>query len=225
MARLFGYGLTSNFDHPYLATSINDFWNRWHISFTSWLREYIFFPLRRFFLRQHRSNSQFLSLLIPPLVTMLISGIWHSIQPTFIAWGLYHGLLLFVNVVVLKNKKEDAHKQRWLKRIFTFGLVSLGWTLFRSASFADAVMLVQSIFVKSTTFHDLLQDIASMDLILALISIPLVMIAETILHDRQKTWMEMAPALRWVAYFVVLISICLVGAYQPWNTEFIYAGF
>jgi len=225
-AGLFGYDLMENFNHPYLATSISDFWNRWHMSFTIWLREYIFFPLRRFFLKRNNPNKQFYALFFPPLVTMLVSGLWHGFSPTFILWGLFHGVLLFINELTRKTKKnpDTSHSLLW-KRILTFSLVALGWILFRSNTLSDVGLLIQSIFVKSTTYHAILQDISSMDLTIALLSIPLIIILETRMVDANKNWLDIMPALRWAAYLLILISIFTLGVYQPWNTEFIYAGF
>ena len=83
-ARLFGIRLTHNFLRPYLSENIVEFWNRWHLSFSTWLRDYIFFPLRRYFVRLTDKSTGFLALVIPPLITMLASGIWHGVGWTFV---------------------------------------------------------------------------------------------------------------------------------------------
>ena len=86
-ARLFGIELSINFKRPYLATDVADFWNRWHLSFSTWLRDYIFYPIRRFLLKR-QADSRTISMILPPLVTMLLSGAWHGAGWNFIAWGL-----------------------------------------------------------------------------------------------------------------------------------------
>ena len=225
-ASLFGYKLTENFAYPYLATNINDFWSRWHISFTSWLREYIFFPLRRCFLKTKVRSKQFLAVFLPLLITMLVSGLWHGFSLPFILWGVFHGFLLFKNEIARKKKKcTDPDSNIFGKRLLTFSLVSFGWIIFRSSSMSDIGLLLRNIFVKSTTYSTLLQEISKMDLVLALGSIPILMVFESKLVDGKKRWMDFSPTFRWVCYFVILFSICAFGVYQPWNTEFIYAGF
>lgn len=225
IAHLFGFKLSSNFKRPFLAENINEFWNRWHITFTNWLREYIFFPLRRFFLRQRSSTSPFWALLIPPLLTMLVSGAWHGLQPTYLVWGVYHGLLLFLNTAFMKKKRVQPDKYRILKRLFTFSLVSFGWLFFRPASLGDAGILLQSIFVKSTTYHDLLLEIDTVDMLVSLSIIPFVMGIEIYLEDMHKNWNNLSTGSRWITLLLILLAVSLFGIYQPGNTEFIYAGF
>ena len=225
LATVFGYDLSVNFDRPFLAENINEFWSRWHMTLTAWLREYIFFPVRRFFLRQHNSISAFLALLVPPLLTMLVSGLWHGLKPTFIIWGIYHGVLLFLNAMQSRAKKNNLKGSLWGRRLGTFGLVTFGWFFFRAASLADVGILLQSIFVKSTTYHDLLLTIDAYDLKIAFIAIALVMGFEIYLQDARKTWHDLPVALRWSAWLVILLAISMLGVYQTSNTEFIYAGF
>jgi D-alanyl-lipoteichoic acid acyltransferase DltB (MBOAT superfamily) len=225
IARMFGYHLSPNFKKPFLAENINEFWNRWHITFTGWLREYIFFPLRRSLLRSRSSSKQFLALFIPPLATMLASGLWHGFQSTYLVWGLYHGLLLYANTAYTKKKNSSSTHSPWFGRIFTFALVTFGFLFFRSASLPDTVILLQSIFVKSTTYHDLLLNIHPMDLILSFTAIILIMGFETYLHDRHKSWNDLSFGVQWALVLMLLLSISIVGVYQPINTEFIYAAF
>jgi len=225
MTYFFGYNLSINFNKPFLAENINEFWSHWHITFTIWLREYIFFPVRRFLLRQCRNINSFLALLIPPLITMLVSGLWHGLQPTFILWGLYHGFLLFLNVIFTKGKKTPNPKKRLLRCLITFGLVTFGWFFFRARSITEANILLHNIFVKSTTYHDLLLNVDAYDLVIAMISIPLVMGFEIYLHVNQKSWNELPGTLRWITWLVIILSISMLGIYQVGNTEFIYAGF
>jgi D-alanyl-lipoteichoic acid acyltransferase DltB (MBOAT superfamily) len=93
-ARVLGIRLMTNFDRPFAARSLAEFWQRWHISLSSWLRDYIFFPLRRALLRRKHRLPDWLNQAIPTLVTMLASGLWHGAAWTFILWGGLHGLFL-----------------------------------------------------------------------------------------------------------------------------------
>ncbi len=107
LGRWMGYDFPLNFDHPYIAASFRDFWQRWHISLSSWLRDYIYLPLSRSFLRRNPSRTNIPNLILPALVTMLISGLWHSttkygIQVNLLLWGgLMGSLIVFENVRML----------------------------------------------------------------------------------------------------------------------------
>ena len=94
IARLLGFETSENFRSPYLALTPTDFWNRWHITLSTWLRDYIFFPLRRVLLRARW--PEWLTDALPPLVTMFLSGVWHGAGWTYIVWGLFFGVLIVV---------------------------------------------------------------------------------------------------------------------------------
>ncbi|HSQ38790.1 MAG TPA: MBOAT family O-acyltransferase, partial [Anaerolineales bacterium] len=94
VARLLGFETSENFRSPYLALTPTDFWNRWHITLSAWLRDYIFFPLRRGVLRARWPH--WLTDIVPPLLTMFISGRWHGAGWTFVVWGLFYGVLIVI---------------------------------------------------------------------------------------------------------------------------------
>ena len=137
-ALLLGFETSENFNEPYLAISPQDFWNRWHITFSHWLRDTIFFPLRRALLRSPLRNHSLLVLAIPPLVTMALSGIWHGTGWNYLLWGLYYGVL----IVIYQALGIDAALQRagvarkFLAWLFMFILIMLGWGLFRAPDVA-----------------------------------------------------------------------------------------
>ncbi len=93
VSELFGIDLSPNFSQPFFSTGYMDFWNRWHISLSHWLRDYIYLPLSRALLRRHPSGRYLPNLVVPPLVTMLLSGLWHGGAPHFVLWGLLQGAL------------------------------------------------------------------------------------------------------------------------------------
>ncbi len=131
-AKLLGFELVRNFDSPYLAVSPGDFWNRWHISLSNWLRDYIFFPVRRALLKKH--VSRFWSTALPPLVTMLVSGLWHGTGWNYFLWGAYYGVLLALyQLLGLEGKLRQAN---WWGKVFgwmvMFPLVVFGWLVFRA---------------------------------------------------------------------------------------------
>ncbi len=138
---LFGIQLTVNFKQPFFANSFSDFWNRWHISLSAWLRDYIFFPARRSLVKAKLPSG--LTILIPPLVTMLISGLWHGSYLSMLFWGGLHGFYLVFQEFVL-NRVFPKGKENRLTQLFStglvFGLVSLAWVPFGASSFGSALV-------------------------------------------------------------------------------------
>jgi D-alanyl-lipoteichoic acid acyltransferase DltB (MBOAT superfamily) len=133
VAAMLGFSLPKNFDQPYLATSPVDFWRRWHISLSSWLRDYLYIPLGG------NRKRRWLNLML----TMLLGGLWHGASWTFVAWGGYHGGLL-AGQHALGLTKPSVGAMRWVSRAVTFYLVLLGWVLFRAASFKGALEVLKA---------------------------------------------------------------------------------
>lgn len=128
-----GFAFPDNFRSPYHACSITQFWRQWHISLSTWLRDYLYIPLGGSRVASWRIQ-------INLLLTMLLGGIWHGASFTFAAWGLYHGLLL-----VGERAAGEARLQkipRALRHLLTLLLIAVGWTLFRSASFEQAQLIL-----------------------------------------------------------------------------------
>ncbi len=140
LAKLLGIELMLNFNRPYLATSPSDFWRRWHISLSTWLRDYLYIPLggNRFgFLLTYRNL----------LITMILGGLWHGANSTFILWGLFHGVILCVYRVANADAWGDKSRAiQFLKLVVMFHLTCFGWMLFRANSLAELWQLVRNIF-------------------------------------------------------------------------------
>ena len=131
-ACLLGFETSPNFDHPYLALTPQDFWNRWHMTFSHWLRDYIFFPLRRRMLRA-AGRGRGLADWAAPILTMLLSGLWHGTGWTFLLWGFYYGLLLAITQISGWGKvKNGAWPLKIISWGATFTLVVAGWGIFRA---------------------------------------------------------------------------------------------
>ena len=145
IARLFGINLTENFNAPYFSTSVIEFWRRWHISFSSWILDYIFKPMQ-LELRDWGPYGTSAAL----MVTFLVSGIWHGATWGFVVWGLLHGLFIVTSVFykpwqVRFHKKFKLNGTKILKGtqiVVTFQLVCLAWVFFRAASLNEAVQVV-----------------------------------------------------------------------------------
>jgi alginate O-acetyltransferase complex protein AlgI len=134
IARLFGYETSENFRSPYLSLTPTDFWNRWHITLSTWLRDYIFFPLRRALLRARW--PRWLADAIPPLVTMFISGIWHGAGWNFAVWGLFYGVLIVLyQAIGMGGAWKPANKlTQFLAWLVMFTFIVISFAFFRASS-------------------------------------------------------------------------------------------
>ncbi|HVE38741.1 MAG TPA: MBOAT family O-acyltransferase [Planctomycetota bacterium] len=129
VARALGFRLMKNFDRPYFARSPIEFWRRWHISLSTWFRDYVYIPLGG---RQGGAGVVFL--------TFLLSGLWHGAGWTFLIWGAYHGVLVALNRVA--GRLTAWRPPPWISGLLTFHLVLVGWVLFRASSAADAFYIL-----------------------------------------------------------------------------------
>ena len=144
---LFGIELTQNFQRPYFTKNITGFWNRWHISLSHWLRDYIFFPLNRVLKKRYRSRDNFLPLIIPPTLTMLASGLWHGASWNMLFWGGSHGVFLVIEQLLQKWRSNKTPRWRGVfGRVFTLIFVFLAWIPFQ-VDLATAWEYVRSLFV------------------------------------------------------------------------------
>ncbi|GAB4418302.1 MAG: MBOAT family protein [Anaerolineales bacterium] len=136
IARLLGFKTSENFKNPYLALTPTEFWNRWHITLSHWLRDYIFFPIHRALLRRRNKIHPWLAASIPPLATMLVSGVWHGAGWTFIAWGGMYGILivLYQSLDIRGNWKPKNKLKLFLAWLVMFSFIVFGWILFAAPS-------------------------------------------------------------------------------------------
>ncbi|HTH81852.1 MAG TPA: MBOAT family O-acyltransferase [Mucilaginibacter sp.] len=151
-ARTMGFTLMDNFRSPYFSRSVNEFWTRWHISLSTWFRDYVYIPLGG---NRVKVSRWYFNL----MVVFIISGFWHGANWTFIVWGALHGTFLIVHIIVNKLLQHWGYTfkpnrfKTLLQITFTFLLVSLAWVFFRSANVADAVYIIKSIFHANFNDH------------------------------------------------------------------------
>jgi D-alanyl-lipoteichoic acid acyltransferase DltB (MBOAT superfamily) len=138
VARMMGLRLILNFDHPYLATGLGDFWSRWHISLSSWFRDYVYVPLGG-----NRIGSYFTYRNL--FLTMLISGLWHGASWTFVAWGAFHGLAYLMTRNVERTEWYQLRISTFVKRLAVFGFICFTWIFFRADNMADAWLIINKI--------------------------------------------------------------------------------
>ncbi len=141
MGRIFGFRFLENFDHPYVSTSIQEFWRRWHISLSSWFRDYLYIPLGGSYCSRRRT-------VFNKFVVFLTTGLWHGANWTFVLWGLWHGVLLMLEEInFIPRKKIEGHV---VGHVYTLLAVTLGFVLFRADTLGQAGMMYVQMF---TGFH------------------------------------------------------------------------
>lgn len=140
LARTMGFHFNVNFNRPYLATSFSDFWQRWHISLSSWLRDYLYIPLGGN--RKGATRTK-----INLMLTMLLGGLWHGAAWTFVVWGALHGIYLILQRVVADSASRVLHSIvcRFLGWVSVFSGVLLAWIFFRAQSFSEAFLVIEKI--------------------------------------------------------------------------------
>lgn len=232
-ARILGIRLTPNFRSPYFASSIKDFWGRWHLSLSGWLRDYIYIPLggNRVGRVRHALNI---------MITFLVSGLWHGASWNFVLWGGIHGALQVVEGFFPWNKKNSPFQtDRRLHALLcivsvpvTFLLVCFAWIFFRAATIGDAFYVIRSMFTgigsPSAYFHDcaLQMELGLTNLMFhCLPMIPLFLFDLASLKtdvialiSRQRFF------IRWPVYILLLLVILLFSE-KGVTTEFIYMQF
>jgi len=224
-ARMFGIDLTQNFQRPYFATSIADFWRRWHVSFSRWILDYIFKPLQMRW-REGRNWGTAAALLI----TFLISGIWHGSSWGFVVWGLLHGLYLSCSIFYRPLQKQ-LHKALHLEKstllklcqIFvTFHLVSFAWIFFRADSLGHAMFIIHRISRPSGPLF--IDD--SLQILQSVVPVVLLFLFETKQEfTRPWAWPVLGECgtKHLLACAALVIAIILLGVFD--GSQFIYFQF
>lgn len=227
---LFGIRLQENFKRPYLSKTITEFWSRWHISLTSFFRNYLYFPLGG----NRVSRSRWIANI---LIVFLISGLWHGASYTFIIWGALHGIIQVVEKLVYGDrikKLDNKFSIGNILRVFvTFSIVTLAWVFFRSASVADAWTVVKGI-VGHQNLLDIywgnegrLQFLLTVRLqFLLTVLLVAVLCCQDIISESCKGIVEYwngHKAVRWIAYYVICALIIILGMNS--GESFIYYQF
>ncbi len=254
VAQVLGINLRENFKRPFFATSIADFWRRWHISLSEWMRDYIFFPLSisRSFARLGKTARKYLGTylgkLAPTFLAMLITflavGIWHGARWNFVAYGLYNGILIFTGILLdpfltrlFSERKINTDHFPWrLLKIFgTLFLVCIGRYFSRADGFTIALRMMRSTFsnIDLTLFsgNQIVQLGLNEKNLLLLLAALIVLLVVDILQESGIKLRERISAqpvvFRWALYFTAIFSIILFGIYgiTYTATDFIYMGF
>ena len=215
--KLLGIDLHENFRRPYLSKTVTEFWRRWHISLTSWFRDYIYFPLGG-------SRVSVPRWMLNILVVFGLSGLWHGAAYTFIIWGLLHGIIMIIERLLYGNKlksiKDSFSVSNVLRIILTFCIVSFLWIFFRLDNIHDAFYVIKKIFTdQGPLFFN------SHILLVAFASIALLVIKELSeeFHWKLKLLENDKVIIRYATYVFLICFILLFGELD--GSSFIYFQF
>ena len=226
-ARLFGFNLMRNFNFPYFSRDIAEFWRRWHISLTTWFRDYIYIPLGG-------SRVSKAKVVRNTFIIFLVSGFWHGANWTFILWGMFHAFLFLPLILLGKNRKNtdtvaDGKLLPSIREIFqmgvTFLLVVISWVFFRADSIGQAFEYFECLMDKSLLSLPLLHGMNKLSLQNVLF-IACMLIIEWIGRKEQfglaKFGTQWRPVFRYIMYYVILLFILIYGGKEQ---VFIYFQF
>jgi alginate O-acetyltransferase complex protein AlgI len=254
VSQILGITLTNNFERPFFATSITDFWRRWHITLSSWMRDYVFYPLSLStpFTRLGKFSRKFLGkylgrlfpTFIAMLITFLLVGIWHGASWKFVAYGLYNGVFIFSDICfapiinwTINKLKINTKCYSWhlFQILATFFIVSIGRYFSRAPRFLDALRMLKRTFTTFNpwvtmdgTFYNLGLDIKDFNLLMiCIIILILVDLFQEKGYSIRDKLAQQNLVFRWSVYLLAIFSILIFGMYgfEYKAIDFIYMGF
>ena len=211
-AKIMGYSLMENFRRPYFSRSISEFWKRWHISLSTWFKDYVYIPLggNRVSAYRHLFNL---------FITFLVSGIWHGANWTFFIWGALHGIFLIVGVLKNKLLKQQS-SNHFIDIIITLSLVLFAWIFFRANTISEAFVIIEKIFTQQESLF-----IDQTTLVYSLLGIAILLMKE--IKDELGFRISFSKSsnifVRYVYYLAMLTIILLFGVFD--GGQFIYFQF
>lgn len=218
LSRFFGFDFKPNFDHPYTATSVQDFWRKWHISLSQWFRDYLYIPLGG---NRVDKNTYIRNIFI----VWFCTGLWHGANWTFILWGLYYGCLLLLEKFFLREKLEKLPKP--ISHIYTLLVVLIGWVFFMSPNITTAFStLGKMIGIGTTTFAN---NQAKFMLKSYFILFVLAILLSTKVYDRIQIFVYNQYKMKavyttWTIYIILLI-VCIAFIVGGTYHSFLYFAF
>ena len=228
VARMLGFELTGNFRQPYLASSIKEFWGRWHISLSTWFRDYVYIPLGGNRCKKARRDLNL-------LITFLLSGLWHGASWTFVLWGGIHGVAQVIENRIKEAIKLDREKEKNLPgpvklmlTILTFCIVSYAWMFFRANSISEAFYIVRSMFTDLDLQGAMTQMTMSDKSVIKTSAAILLLLVYDYFNGKGDLLLKMnkmkAP-VRWVIYIASAILVIALKTHNTEIQEFIYFKF
>jgi alginate O-acetyltransferase complex protein AlgI len=229
-ARTMGFDIMKNFDSPYFSKSITEFWRRWHISLSTWFRDYVYIPLGGSRKGEYKTYANL-------FIVFVVSGLWHGAAITFVVWGAIHGVFIVIEKALTRlRKKVFTAKRQFLNYVFaipfTFFIVCFAWVFFRANSFSDALLIIQnSLNFNSKPFlwdNMYINNFDERELWVLFTAILALSLKDFI--DRNDTWIiklnQTNFTIRWAVYLILALSIIFYGQYGDDSpAEFIYFQF
>jgi len=227
-ARVLGFNLMENFDRPYYASSISEFWRRWHISLSTWFRDYVYVPLGGS--RVNRPRWMF-----NILVTFGVSGLWHGANWTYVVWGLLNGFYLIFGALTqsLRTRlfetiglNESNPLRRVIRTVSTFILICIAWVIFRARNLYDAHYIFTHFWKDWSLCGIGTEQFLLRQMPVALGGLVILELGQWLqprLGEIEPTVQRLPTAVRWAGYFVLLLGITLFGVYR--KAQFIYFQF
>ena len=216
VGELFGFELVNNFHRPYFSQSITEFWHRWHISLSIWLKDYIYIPLGGSRCSKARNYWNI-------FVTFLVSGIWHGANWTFIVWGGLHGIFQIIEKMLKLQKPSSAGITKAVRISVTFLLVNFAWVFFRMPSLDKATDMI----VKMFTNHDTtIAGITPAMVLLIVMSVSIVLVKDILdefCKKEQTLFHHQNIFVRWSVYIILTCLILTCGVFDA--SQFIYVNF
>ncbi|MBQ4485709.1 MAG: MBOAT family protein [Oscillospiraceae bacterium] len=217
--RLLGYKCNENFDYPYASSSISEFWRRWHISLGSWFKEYIYIPLGG-------SKKSQLTTFFNLFIVWILTGLWHGIDLTFIAWGLLHFTFAVIEHFTGIHRSED-HKVKTLWHIFVLFGIIIAWVMFRADSFSHGLWYIRSMVIPNITdsvsgrpnrfIPGLITSITAL-----IFALPITKKLESFMHKRG---LDKIYIILYNALIIILFAVSLALSANRANDTFAYANF
>ena len=228
VARMLGFDLLTNFRQPYLSSSIKEFWGRWHISLSTWFRDYVYIPLGGNRCSKTRRDLNL-------LITFLCSGLWHGASWTFVLWGGIHGICQIIENRIKEATGLTREKEKTLTKpvkilltLLTFCIVSYAWMFFRANSISEAFYIVRSMFTDLSISGAMEQmTMSGRSVVKTTIAIILLIIFD-LFNERKDMLMQLSrlkAPLRWVIYIVSAIVVIALKVNNQFAQEFIYFKF
>jgi D-alanyl-lipoteichoic acid acyltransferase DltB (MBOAT superfamily) len=235
-AQVLDINIMQNFNRPYFAKSIQDFWRRWHISLSSWLRDYLYFPLGG-------SRKRIARKYINILIVFFISGVWHGVGLHYIAWGFLHGIYQVMGIILMPIRnffvkifmiKRESFGHKLYKIMVTFLLVNFAWIFFRAESLKNALYMIKSIvssFINRdpvyNVFYTMGLDASNFRIIVISIFVMIMISSLQRKINIRETIAQQSFLFRWTLYFISVCSIIILGMYGETGTSsaFIYYKF
>lgn len=238
VSRLFRVEISRNFNNPYFATTIKDFWHKWHITLSGWLRDYVYIPLGG-----NRKGTVLKYVFL--MITFFVSGLWHGDGLKFVVWGLLHGAYQVIGDVTYPLRKkfneriglaQNKKSHKLLQMVITFHLVAFAWIFFRCETFQDSLTFIGNMFRELNVWVFFDESMAAFgqtmpELWFVFVLCLIVFVCEFNSRSKKTSLLmrvsKQTLIIRWSVYIGILVIIATFGIYGPGYdaAQFIYGGF